>query len=352
MGNKKQKGDKNIVFIGSIIILIGLIIFIIALWGTNVYEAIENNRCYMIIFNFIADIGKTIMTVGAGTVLYSYYDFVNYIKKILINIVIENNYVDDLSDDKKREIISRLEKQVIYGYEISDENTLYDFVNKEIQSLVKNIHYESMSLNINCRLSEQNKIEKDFIREFVCNFDVNQEYEIDLAFMTKCSFVKNDEIKTPFVIEEFQINGKNLINEIEMKCSEKDGAENSVDTYTTTYYYDFKNDNLRKAKNYIENKDKNIVKIFIKYKTVVPIEDNALAYRVYVPCKKFDAILVYDENIKEVFTDIFAFKDRKLNDRKLDTNRVSYSQNRNCISVSFKDWILPGDGIMYIFSIK
>ncbi len=356
MKKKRMPEGKNILYIGTIIILIGVLILIIALWQTNELELKkstgENVGSWMIFLSFIADIGKTIITIGAGTALYSYFDFINYIKKILIDVVIQNNYLDELSDEKKRDIISKLEKQVIYDYETTDDNTLYDFVNKEIQGLVKSIYYESMYLNINCRVVDNKMIEKDFIREYECNFETNRDYEIDLAFMTKCSFVDDQQIKEPFAVKEFSINGKNLTDKIERKVSHKDGAENSIDTYTHTFYYDFKNAEDKKAIQYIEKSDAHIIKIVIKYKTIVPVEDNNLAYRVYVPCKKFEATLVYDDNDMSVFADIFAFKDRKVNERKLDTNRVSYCQNRNCINIVFKDWILPGDGIMYLFNLK
>lgn len=69
-----------------------------------------------------------------------------------------------------------------------------------------------MTLNINCKITDGNIIEKNIIREFECDFSVDEDYEIDLPLMTKCSFVKDDSIRSPFEIESFTINGTEYLS--------------------------------------------------------------------------------------------------------------------------------------------
>lgn len=77
----KQQTGKSIIKTGMIIILAGAAALLLVMLLMNRYEVLTEDATCLMICNFIADMAKTTITIGGGTVLYSYFDFVYYVSK-------------------------------------------------------------------------------------------------------------------------------------------------------------------------------------------------------------------------------------------------------------------------------
>ena len=84
------------------------------------------------------------------------------------------------------------------------------------------------------------------------------------------------------------------------------------------------------------------------YTTSVEIDDNTMGYRVYLPCKRFDAHFSFDNEKMVVDAEVFAFKDRKVKADRIDKDRIRKTIGKDNVHVEINDWILPGDGILFI----
>lgn len=343
---KKKTGEieeKNIQKTGIIVILMGTILLLGIIIFDEIIVVNINTVVFKIIIDFVSAMATTIITIGAGTVLYGYFDFINYTKKELENIIINDNYVDKLSLDEKKNIINRLEKQVLYGKNVSKGN-LYDFVNEEIHTLVNKTYYEYVKLFVNCT-KENGRIKKKIIRKFECNYEAQDEYIIDLESITMMIFRQNMTGTKPFVLESLKINGHEMKDKVGYREQEIDSA----DDYNMSSVYYFLNEMDKKGSNY--GKDKRIV-FEMQYTTLVDIDDRTMCFRTQIPCKRFETHMHYDSKEMKIFAEIFTFKALTPSGDALNHERIQNIQTVDEIHVEINDWILPGDGIIYIIVLE
>ena len=165
--NKKTSREKitnekaNVNWTGMCIILFGLLVMAI-LVGINVNME-ENTKLWSFTYSFFLNLAIATVTVGAGTVLYSYFDFVNYICTNLRNIILEYKFIKNLNDEQKEDLLNKLSKDLIYNDENSHNDTLYCFVNNEVKELTKSMYYEQLHFNVYCWCS-QGKLFKKVVR--------------------------------------------------------------------------------------------------------------------------------------------------------------------------------------------
>lgn len=339
--------ERNIKKTGWIIIFISVAgLFLSMLIYTLVSDPTEENIVLYAIFQFLITGCLTCITIGGGTVLYSYFDFVNYIKKSLIDVIINNNFTDTLTNEKKANIIRKLEKELIYQQRVDDKNTLYDFVNEEVISLVKIPYYESVDLNVDCYY-EGDKLRKDIIRTIVWNLNNNEGFTPKLETITQTYFMdvdsssaEKDEKKKPYKINRLIIQKEDYTEKIEYH---EEPTENI--TYNKKSYYTFKDTEFIV-------KETETLMMREEYTTLVDKSDVTFSYRVYRPCKQFSVTFSYDNEKMEPSVSVFAFKDCNLDAVTIDKERIRTIYNNKTISVKIDDWILPGDGVIFVITPK
>lgn len=302
------------------------------------------NVIWNVVYTLILNISAAGITIGAGTVLYGHFDFVQYVKNTLCRVILEHGFVDHLNDSEKDDLMQKLQKHLIYHDTESGNDTLFDFVNTEVRSLTQGPYYENASAIFNCRL-EGERIVKHIIRHMEINVQQAPDYRFDLASLTRCYFYGSAESAIsdpPFEIINLDINEKNYNNEIE--CSISDASDERGYGCITEYNFppDFDPSSLIP--------DDKIIRIRIEYQTKVPVSDKTLGFRTYFPCKHMDTTFIFNAPLK-ANADIFCFKDRKP-DGKVDRERIQIIKNENCIKINFPDWLLPGDGIIYYIEIE
>ena len=118
-----------------------------ALYAVNYTNPIDK-KIADIFDQLLMCVGTTLMTIGAGTALYSYFDFVNYVQEKIKEVIIDYNFTDKLSDNQKKDLARKLEKELLHQ---STDNNLYDFVQEEVLTLAKQAYYEEFTLNVSCK---------------------------------------------------------------------------------------------------------------------------------------------------------------------------------------------------------
>lgn len=357
MGDKEKKnphGDRDrsasgFRKTGIIVIISFLLLFVIViLIDTSVFPlspSEKNNQQITMLnalwsgaYTLLMNVAAAGVTIGAGTVLYAHFDFVQYVKSVLCKVILEYHFVDRLNDREKEKLMRRLQKYLIYHDTESSNDTLYDFVNEEVRTLTQGPYYEKMSAHVYCKL-ENGKLVKHIVRQMTINCQQQTDFQFDLEKLTRCYFYGDaDKAKenTPFEMNKLTINGEPMSGKIECTCE----ATKDDRGYGCVIGYRFKQgvEGVRPDKDHI-------LKIVMEYTTKVDKSDKTLCFRTYFPCKALKATFVHERSLN-VNPDVFCFKDRKT-DGSLDRERVQILQLENCITIDFQGWLLPGDGIIY-----
>ena len=345
--NQSESGFKKT---GLIIIAVSMVIMLVALY----FEAMTFptdiewlNELWNVGYILIVNVSAVVITIGCGTVLYGYFDFIKYVKDTLCGVIMEYKFVDNLSDHEKEKLIRYTEKQIIYKDCSEGNNTLYDFVNREIINLVKGPYYETLSLNFNCTLVGDT-IVKHVFRNMLINVQHAPDYKFSLERITRCLFNGDPEEvyeANPYELKSLIINGKELIDCTERYIQSIEEVHDILDYHSLVRY---------RFKDSFDESDANplngIIDVRLEYVTRVHVSDKTLGFRTYFPCKQMDLTFVYDNSLS-VTKDIFCFKDRK-NDGSSDRDRIQVIENDNSICIKFLNWVLPGDGIIYYIETK
>lgn len=321
-----------------IVILIDTSVFPLPLPEENTQSITMLNSFWNGAYTLLMNVAAAGVTIGAGTVLYAHFDFVQYVKSVLCKVILEYHFVDRLNDQEKEKLMRRLQKHLIYHDTVSGNDTLYDFVNEEVRTLTQGPYYEKMSANVNCKL-ENGKLVKHIVRQMTINCQQQTDFQFDLEKLIRCYFygdAADARENKPFEMHDLIINGESMIDKIECICK----ATKDDRGYGCVIGYRFK----QGVGDVRPNKD-HILKIVMDYTTKVDKSDKTLCFRTYFPCKTLKATFVHEQSLN-VNPDVFCFKDRKT-DGSLDRERVQILQLENCITIDFQGWLLPGDGIIY-----
>lgn len=328
---------------GCIIILLFVILLILSIFIDCVYFPETPDAKHSIwdgIYVLLTNISAAGITIGAGTVLYGHFDFVQYVKGMLCKVMIEHEFTDYLNNPEKEKLMHKLQKHLIYHDEVTGNDTLYDFVNEEVRSLIQEPYYEKLYANFSCELVGD-KIVKHIIREVVLNYQQDPTWRFDLAKGTKCYFYgKIDKDNPPYKLKRLRINGIE-IKESAYRCVQTETKDEQGYGFTTKYEFVEEYDD-----SWIYETKEKVIHLEIEYETVVDKSDKTLGFRTNYPCKEMEVTLVYNAALLKVYPDVFCFKDRDA-DGCMNRDRIQMVENNNCIQIIIKDWLLPGDGIIY-----
>lgn len=336
----------HILSIGMIIITLGIIVVLISViykadFVPQYTDPLEL-KIAEVMDQLLMCAGTTLMTIGAGTALYSYFDFVNYIQGKIKDVIIDYNFTDILSDSQKKDLARKLEKELLYQ---NSDNDLYDFVQEEVLSLAKQAYYEEFTLNVSCK-REGDEIHKEIYKDYVINcesqrdFDIAENNEFSIKYKSSCDANPADNIR---------LN----INSIEF--SKEDYVVDKMDTNDEVYdkkcYYRLSD--AAKGKIAQAKSDNWNYKYHVKneMRSIVKDDDLSFSFRLYYPCKNTTFLFTYNPEEFEVMEDVFVFKDFDIDD-KLENKPITTRHNRGSIIIKINNWVLPGDGITFVLSPK
>lgn len=345
-GSNQERSQRQILSTGIIIITIGVIIILLnIILSVFLVQAVDETKILLlkwltVMENLLMCLGTTLVTIGAGTVLYSYFDFVNYVQDKLKDVVVNRNFTDIMSDEAKKELAYRLEKEILHHTEV---NNLYDFVQDEVLSLARKAFYEEFTLNISCE-RKGNEIHKTIYKDYVINCKTQPDFDIckNNNFAIKC---KETCPTNPAEYIELSINGINFSGDDYELTEENTNDE----VYNKRCIYTLNEQAKEKIKNGLGNNWDYKYNVSSEMESIVLDDDMTFSFRLYFPCKKTTFLFTYNPEEFEVMEDVFAFKDTDTDDAGKKKSVVT-RHNKGSILVNIDNWILPGDGITFVLS--
>lgn len=345
--NNKSKSNntnsrKNIFSVGIILITVGIIIILLSVIITVCFQPTTIFKIKMkdIIDQLLMCTGTTLMTIGAGTVLYGHFDFVNYVQNKIKDVIIDYNFTDTLSDEHKKMLARKLEKELLHQ---TADNNLYDFVQEEVLSLAKQAYYEEFTLDISC-YKVGNEIHKTIYKDYIINceaqrdFDIARNNEFAVKCKTSCTNAPKESIKLSinsidFTGDDYSVTESATNDEVYGKrCvyTLNDLAKSKIESTKSNdwdYKYNVKSELL----------------------SIVKDDDMSFSFRLYYPCKSTTFLFTYNPEEFEVMEDVFVFKDFD-NSESNQKKSIITRHNKGSILIKIDNWILPGDGITFVLS--
>lgn len=338
--------QKQILFIGIIIIASGIIAILLSIVLSEFCIAtIDKDKELLkkwmeVIENLLMCVGTTVMAIGAGTALYSYFDFVNYVQERLKRVIIDFDFTDIMSDEEKKALAYKLEKEILHH---TEGNNLYDFVQDEVLSLAKKAFYEEYTLNVACEKVDS-EICKTIYKDYIINckadprFDISKNNEFVIKCKESCEKEPADNVK--LTINNVEFSNKDYDVKSEMT---NDEVYNKKCTYTL-------NEQAReKIEQVVKEHWDYMYTVKSEMVSVVQDDDMTFSFRLYHPCKSTTFLFTYNPDEFEVMEDVFVFKDTDT-DENVKKKAIITRHNKGSIHVKIDNWILPGDGITFVLS--
>lgn len=266
-------------------------------------------------------------------------------KELLIN----DKYIESLTRGKQEQLKQELDRRLFFKERASDRDELWDFLNNELSKLIVGYYYSEFNVSINCQietLDNDNKtkvIKKNVIRSMSIVNPTIHEQEIELPL--DYSFEKIEDIEdkdllkilkiTYKIIDEknIVIEEKNITDEINRDLKPKDECNTNCKSYCV---------NFACAYTIVLPSNSNLA-IDYEIETIVPITDVQYIHRISKPCKRYRTNFIINNDEYQIDGWGFAFDDKR---------RMKMVRQPSNVSISFTDWILPGDGTIFLLHKK
>ena len=261
--------------------------------------------------------------------MYRFFSYVDYAKKRLEEIVVEKEFLNDLSEDSKRNLIEKLENSLYYkdGYE--DKYSLFHKVRSSILPYIKECYCKQYRMHIDCTIRDE-FIEKQFTRMFQI-ISPDNEKTFMLPFSTTCepiSTIEEDKLMEVICCNYSENNNETQIDYLDQV---KNGIEKTtLDDGRIVFSYSHKFGLMKGINN---------IKIITK--TIVPASDTTYVHRILVPCERYSVNFSLCSDGYQVNGVGFSL-DVKSN--------VQVEKYEKCCKLVFQNWVLPGEGCA--FTIK
>lgn len=281
--------------------------------------------------------GEAIIVFGIGTIALEFSGFVKYTKNRLKEIVIEHDFLSKLKPDKLKEIKLKIESHLYPLNAVTNTDSLLHVIQKNVNPLLDSYFYKEYIVDVNVEI-EDGYIKKTIYKKIVFSqYDDSKEQIIGTLFDIHFFQPKSDN-KSPLNLISFSFNKKNL------------PPQNLLEEMKLHLKHEEILDDGKYKQRFILNCDdlkfKEDVEINLTYNTFVPLTDRSFINRVEKPCQHYCIHFNYDKKQFKLFYSGFAFADLG-NIYKKDVRT-----SRNSLMIRFKDWILPGDGTMFVLLDK
>lgn len=287
----------------------------------------------------IKNIGQLSITVSLGSMLMEWFGYVNYTRKRMCEILIEDEVIKVLDMNRKIELKSALIKN-IYMYNApnlqNENNNISTIIDNEMDNILRDYYFEEYIIYIDASILEQNGkkyLQKKMRHTFTAKTINNQKYILESPISTylKPPFENSDAL----VLNKFTINNE-LQNIQNWQVSVEDNQKEMKDTYTK--YYTLKGI-IESNKKLFTFNDK--IDIDFEYTTTVDIDDLTYIYQISKACKHF-CIHFNAPNEYKILIEGFGFMSLG------NTNKQRVIETENGCMLRFLDWILPGNGVAII----
>lgn len=333
----KKKMKKEVIFNKLSLFgvaLLGISIGIILILISNNFPRYEST---------IGMIGQTIITISASSLLLEWFGYVNYTRKRMCEILAEDEVIQVLDMDRKKELKSALIKN-IYMYNAPslqlEENNISTIIDNEMDNILKDYYFDEFIMYIDAsikNINEELHLKKKIRTTCTAKTVNKQNCILDNPISTYLKPPNNN--MEAVKLKNFYINGEKL--EIEnWKIIEEDNTKEMKDTYTK--HYSLQNV-VDQNKNLFTFKEQ--ISIDYEYETLVNIDDLVYSYQVPKACKHL-CIHYNAPSDYKIIMEGFGFMSTG------NSQRQRLVKTENGCMIRFLDWILPGNGVMIVLQHK
>ena len=325
--NVKVRNIKQYAFIA---ILIGIVLSIIFLLIEQEYPRSNYHYNWLgVIYDLFYSLSGIFITLGLGTIVLDYFEFIDYLKERLVEIIIDDDYLSGLEEARLKKLKNKVEK-MIYSYVDLNHHGLLDFVQNEIHPFIKDYYYKDYTTYVECKF-DVDKIKKIIKRRIVISSDCTGELDVDVSTFFETRFKGTEsEARESISLKKVIINAENKDIETDYNLGYK--FLESRQPYCHTFFLKGKPLKLQA---------KNDIVIEVDLETTVSIDDFIYTQRVTKPCRNFTINFHYDSSKMQVHYNLFGFMSRCRSFRTIETKL------ENCYTIKYTNWILPGDGIIF-----
>lgn len=343
---KKFKKKKNIYLIIGILILLSIILYMSDSAIKTRYP--DSDVVNTWISPIIVFVSTTMFTFAIGELVFSFFDFIEYVQKRLSEVFFSDRFVHILSPEKKKEIKQAINRDL---FNTSNDNYLkfLDFFEKHLSKDEYEFYYKEHSNMVSC-----NKIviQGEEYRQ-INNIRTLKFGKKDLGATVHFSdLVKYNFIEIPGIDNNqiFTVNNVLLIkvDPDKPKDSKKENLPFTIEIKPNTDAQ-FNSSIYNKTvlcKLQTPIKIKENYKIEINYTVLEPLSDLSYVTRLDRFCDNFSVDFSYSENEFKVNLQIFGLGLVPY------SNEKNVKKMKNRIKVDFTNCSYPGDGTAFLICPK
>ena len=319
-----------------------LVIAVFALVAGGVFDIITvENTLGLAIMHIISvalvTFGSVVLTSAVGTILYRKTGFAEVFKEQLVQIICSSRFIKMLKKDTLQELKRDINEE-IYSMEIAkSKDSILNTVVNSIEPLLEKYYFQRYDLNVYCKINGD-FITKTITRKMIIKSTGDKNLELDIADFFSATFAESELGDDERVeLREFVVNKKSYKQKV--KIDKIEAAE--LGSYKQKYFLNAISNDVKKALTIGKQSIK--VKIVVKTKTM--LDDNMFIHKIPVACKEYKARVDYKNDECKVIGAPFGFMDTYI-DEKCSVEQIS----EEAIEISFSEWILPGDGVVFVIN--
>lgn len=244
--------------------------------------------------------------------------------------LVSNGFINRLTKSEMKELKSKLEAELYFRDNNHDKDNFYNFFEEELSSLLNDCYYKYYKTKIECKICE-NYITKTIRKKFEIVNPSKREAVIGIPFGAEMQKVEGIDNNKLYVIKKFAVDNEDYTKEINESLTVHERCADSNDAYCIDVYTSW------------DVKVKKTQTIDMVIETIVPLSDVCFSNKITKPCKEYNLIFLINDPSYQLSWHSFGF----MGNHK---DMLIEEPMDNGIEIGFKEWILPGDGVVISIS--
>lgn len=276
--------------------------------------------------NVLESLSGIVLGISIGSMLLDFFSYVKYAQERVKEVIVDKSFLETVNEEEKRRIISTLESSLYFKNQPIPQDSLYINIKEKVLPLLEGEYSPKYYAHVSCEIKD-GKIYKTIYNELVIYSPTeNSCYKLPFAvYFSSCDI---EGIEKPYSIESVKLNKEDI-----------DIAEDAVDKKPIGA----KEEQQRFVFEEELRLEKGINKISYMVKSVVDLADNIYSRTVTLPCKNY--IIDFSLKNKDYSVTGYGFAIDK-------EETVSIYHYGDGCRIEFTDWIIPGDGCIFIINKK
>ena len=303
-------------------ILIAILLYFISFFGNNNLEKIEFlDLSFDFVFSLMKDVASVVLGMGLGAMSLDFFSYVKYSQERIKEVMIDKKFLKSVKDEEKKNMISTLESSLYFNDGEIPPDSLYANIREKIIPLLEEEYEEEHFLHIDCFITDT------YIKKVCTNMITIISPKNIPAYSLPFGVVFKPESEVP---GQKTLELKDLI--VNRKSIEVSDATPKSTPKGNVYCFD-NSFELKKGKN------------TISYQTIsyVKLNENTYSHTVSRPCKHYTIEMYTDNQDYEIYGNGFCIDKGEI---------MSKNDFPHGCRLDFNDWIIPGDGCLFVINKK